>query len=183
MTREIDLKKLGSLMTKIYAAFGSSGEIPKLMNEVYAATIQPEIAEHKAYRVIMLSPGLENEGGIDEWKKAQLDWDRVKDPLSSWSKNLTGVHYYSSKHSIEKYEIILEATILGFSLSDYTNQIIKAGESILKDATPEEKKLIINELISGLKRTTNFFEKEEELVALKVLDYKIISKKHVPDEI
>lgn len=183
------LNQYMKLIKQLGACFGESGEIVNLMKSLESSPLQPEITQFKAYRVIMLSPGLESEGGSDGWKSAQLDWDRVTEANNSWSRSLAGAKYYANKNNIEKYQIVLAAQVLGFHLSDYAMKVAESAQALVESCSLDEimsaKDGIGNtpiDLIHGLKRTVTHFEKEDEIVGVKVLDYKIIENKYMADD-
>jgi hypothetical protein len=184
------LKQYMELAQKLGDCFGSSGELASLTAGLNSYPVTPEVALFTAYRVIMLSPGLKDEGGKEGWRKAQLDWDRIKDSNTSWSKTLAGAKYYANKNNIEKYQIVLEAKVEGFHLVDYAQKVIEGAQAAIESSSLDEIMSAKNELnetliekIHGLKKAVAHFKKEDEIVGLKVVDYLILDHKHMADDI
>lgn len=182
------LKQYSKLVRQLVECFGCQGEISKLMKVLESAPLQPEITQFTAYRVIMLSPGLESECG--GWKKAQLDWDRITEANNSWSRSLAGAKYYANKNSIEKYQIMITAQVMGFHLSDYALQVAVNLQALVEICSLDEIMSVKNwmgdtaiDWIHRLKKAVSHFEKEDEIVGVKVLDYKIIENKYMADDV
>ena len=185
-----NLKQYMKLIKQLISCFGNQGEIVNLMRTLESSPLQPETTQFKAYRVIMLSPGLESEGGDDGWKRAQLDWDRITEANNSWSRSLAGAKHYANKKDIEKYQIVLVAQVLGFHLSEYALKVVESAQALVESCSVDEIMSAKDEtgntpidLIHSLKRTVAHFEKEDEVVGVKVLDYKIIENKYMADDV
>lgn len=160
-------------LTLINNCFNYRHGLDELAEEFKNLYIQPQIQNFTAYRYILLSDSLEDQGAAAQ-KKAQLDWDKLRLPFQSWAKHLDGARAYAKNYQRDShYQVLVKAEIKGFCLYDYAQDAIEVAKKYLRTNSSllnlKDYSLYshLSELCESLHDESQNYAKEQEVVPVE----------------